>query len=681
MKKSFVLTKHMKRGKINKEHILFLFLLLLIFNLFYPYKKETALLKKGDIAPEDIIAPYAFKILKPEEQLKKEREEASKKVPPVLQLIEFTDRGSIEGQIDSLLKVSGSGSPIKGRILRNKKRIKNLYLNLYKNGIISKSSELPESENDKIMIESQDTNYIVARISIRNEEEARKYFNEEISKILGSSPYVEDISKKIGAFIKPNLLIDLAETEKRREEAKKSVANSIGIVRKGEKIVGAHEVVAEKEYRKLYSLKKIQSRNYPYPVLSGIARNQLYFLFIEFFILGFLFLRVKEVYKSRRFLYLFLINILFVLLFYRFLPKYLLPLSSFVMFFTLAVNIDFGVLIAIASALIISIYEDFSFINIIPVFTGSLVGGILLVDSRNREDWYRTGMIVAVTTALLIFSLEFYNRSSFKEISIGVSYGLINGFLSILILFALFFIFERAFNITTNFTWMEYSDLNNPLLKRMSKEAPGTYQHSLMVSTLAENAGEVVGANPLLSKVGGLYHDVGKLERPLFFAENIRDNKNPHNEIPPKLSALIIKSHIRDGTRIAKEYKLPEEIIDVINHHHGDALIVPFYEKAKGLMDEVQEEDFRYNSGFPVSKEAGIVMLADMVEATVRSMDNPTKKEIEEMIKKHINKVFSTGQLGKSKLSIKNLEDISRQFSLTLEGLYHHRPRYPSGSK
>jgi membrane-associated HD superfamily phosphohydrolase len=165
--------------------------------------------------------------------------------------------------------------------------------------------------------------------------------------------------------------------------------------------------------------------------------------------------------------------------------------------------------------------------------------------------------------------------------------------------------------------------------------------------------------------------------RPDFFAENFRDGKNPHNDIPPKLSAIIIKSHIPDGVKIAKEYKLPVEIIDVIKQHQGTYLIVPFYEKAKKCLDDVNEEDFKYDAELPVSRESGILMLADIVGATVRSMDNPTEKEIKEMIEKQINKQFTRGQLSRSELSIKDLNIISNQFAQTLEGLYHYRPTYP----
>lgn len=667
----------MKRGRINRVHIIFLFLLLLIFNLLYPYKRKVVLLKKGDIASRDIIAPYTFNILKSEEQLKEERRETELRVPPTIQFIEFPNKEGTINVFDSLITDIARESPIKWRIRKNKKSIINLFLNILGNGVISDKKSLPESESHKYLVLREDTSLMVDRDKIPDVEEAREYFSKSVRKLLGNSRDALSIIEAIQSSIKSNLLIDYAETERRREEARNSVSDSIGVVRKGEKIVGAHEVVKGGANRKLYSLRQKQSREYPYSIVSTIAQNQLYFILVGIFILGFLFVREEKVYKSRRYLYLFILNMFLILLLYRFFPLYLLPLASMVMFFTLAVDLDFGILFALSSSLIMFFYQEFAIAKILPVFTGSLVGGILLVDSRNRKDWYGTGAIVALTTGLLILSIEFYSKSALRDTLIGVGYGVTNGFLSILLLFALLFILERAFNITTNFTWMEYADLNNPLLKRLSREAPGTYQHSLMVSTLAESAAEAIGANPLLSKVAGLYHDIGKLERPEYFAENFRDGKNPHVDIPPELSAIIIKSHISDGIKIAKEYKLPEEIVDAIKQHQGAALIISFYEKAKRYYDNVGEEDFRYDTELPESKEASILMLADMVEATARSKDNPTERELEEMITNHINKQFSRGQFSKSELSIKDLSIMSHQFAETLQGLYHRRPTYP----
>ncbi|MBN1694822.1 HDIG domain-containing protein [candidate division WOR-3 bacterium] len=671
----------MKRIKVNKEHLIFLFLLLLIFNLFHPYKGKTPILKEGDLSLKDIIAPYTFKILKYKDELNQEREKAARQVPPVLRVIKERETESMLPKLDSIITFYADISPYKWQILRKKQDIKNLFLDVYDKGIVLTIENLPESKSDRLLIEGIDSTFLVERSSILGQKQARESFAKRVDELFPyfsiEEPFMEDLNK----LIAPNLVIDFAGTDKMRAEARDAIPDSLGVVRKGVKIVGANEIVTEREFRKLYSLRSHQDRRYSYSLLNNISRNQLYFLLVCLFALAFIRFRVKRAYENSKFLYLFLMNIAIIFVLYKILPNYLIPLASFVMFFTLAVNLDFGVLIAVTSILVISLYENFNLIHLIPVFTGSLAGGILSGNFKNREELYRTGMFVAAITSFLIFAVELYKRSNLRDISIGFSYGIVNGVLSILILFGLLYIFERIFHITTNFTWMEYSDLNNPLIKRLSKEAPGSYQHALMVSTLAENAGEAIGANSLLAKVGGLFHDIGKLRRPRFFAENFKDDNNPHDELPPKLSAIIIKSHIQDALKMARQYQLPEEIIDIIKQHQGTSLIRPFYEKARKMLDEVDEDYFKYDAEVPVSKEASILMLADMVEATVRSLDNPTPDEVRKTIDDRIRTAYSNGQLSKSMLSLQDLEIVAQDFAQSLEGLHHHRPKYPTQSE
>jgi len=639
------------------------------------------MLREGDLTSKTIIAPSTFKILKYKEDLNKEREKAAEEVPPVLQTIKERQPENLSPKIDSLITLYANNSTYTQRILRKKNDIKQILLDVYSKGIISHKKSLPKNNSNKLLIEGPDSNTLIKRSSVMDQNQAKEYFSKEASKIFNAFYLDKEFIKEMEKNIEPNLLIDFAGTERMRNEARAAVSDSLGIVREGEKIVGANEIVRANEYRKLYSLRVKQDQKYSYSLLTNIIRNQLYFFLIAFFVLGFIYFRVRKVYEDSKYLYLFIINITMVFILYSFLPRYLIPLASFVMFFTLAVNLDFGVLIAVTSVLVISLYENFNLIHLIPVFTGSLAGGILSGNFKNRKEIYRTGMAVAVTTALLIFAVELYKRSNLSDIFIGFISGLGNGVLSFLVLFGLLYIFESVFHIATNFTWMEYADLNNPLIKRMSKDAPGTYQHALMVSTLAESAGEAIGANSLLAKVGGLFHDIGKLRRPQYFAENFKDNSNPHDKLPPMLSAIIIKSHIQDALKIAKEYNLPEEIMHIIKEHQGTSLIRPFYEKAKKILDDVDENFFKYDAEVPVSKEASILMLADMVEATVRSLDNPTSTDVKKTIDDRIKTAYSNGQLSKSKLSLQDLEIIAQDFSQSLEGLHHHRPKYPSQSK
>jgi hypothetical protein len=213
-------------------------------------------------------------------------------------------------------------------------------------------------------------------------------------------------------------------------------------------------------------------------------------------------------------------------------------------------------------------------------------------------------------------------------------------------------------------------------------EAPGTYHHSVIVGSMGEAAAATIGANPLLAKVSGYYHDIGKIKKPLYFIENQEAGKNRHDKLAPSMSSLILTSHVRDGAEIARRDKLGEAIVDIIQQHHGTSLITYFYEKAKKLKGEdmVNVEHFRYPGPKPQTKEAGLVLLADSVEAASRTLENPTPARIKGLVKRIIDNAFLDGQLDESELTLKDLTKITDSFNKILNGIYHHRIDYPNGN-
>ncbi len=242
------------------------------------------------------------------------------------------------------------------------------------------------------------------------------------------------------------------------------------------------------------------------------------------------------------------------------------------------------------------------------------------------------------------------------------------------------------FGYTTDIKLLELANLERPILRKLMLEAPGTYHHSVIVGSLGEAAAATIGANPLLAKVSGYYHDVGKIKKPLYFIENQIACKNKHDKLAPSMSSLILTSHVRDGVEIAKRYRLGKAIVDIIQQHHGTSLIVYFYEKSKKLKgeDAVNVEHFRYPGPKPQTKEAGLVLLADTVEAASRTLENPTPARIKGLVQKIINDVFLDGQLDECELTLRDLNKIVESFNKILNGIHHHRIEYPhtsSGTK
>jgi putative nucleotidyltransferase with HDIG domain len=239
---------------------------------------------------------------------------------------------------------------------------------------------------------------------------------------------------------------------------------------------------------------------------------------------------------------------------------------------------------------------------------------------------------------------------------------------------------EHVMKAATTFRLIELSDLNAPILRKLFTTAPGTYSHSLMVATLAEQACQDIGANALLARVGGYYHDIGKMDNPDYFIENQTDH-NRHDDIAPRLSATVIRSHLKLGIEKARSLGLPADVIDIIAEHHGNSLIVWFYKKASQQEDQVNSEDFAYPGNPPRSRESAVVMLADVTEAAVRTMVKPNVAKMEKFIQQLFDGKVETGQLAQCDLTFRDLETIKKAFIKVLAGYYHSRIEYPKGEE
>jgi putative nucleotidyltransferase with HDIG domain len=313
-------------------------------------------------------------------------------------------------------------------------------------------------------------------------------------------------------------------------------------------------------------------------------------------------------------------------------------------------------------------------------FVGCLVSVFTLAGRQRRTAFFRAGGVLGLANAYILVALACVN-GTMNALPAEVVGGLLNGAIVAVLATGLLPLLEHSFGRTTDFTLLELSNLNEPILKHLVLVAPGTYHHCIMVGALAEAAAEAVGANALLSRVGAYYHDIGKTRHAAYFIENQSDALNRHDKLAPSLSRAIVMSHVKEGVEMARAYGLPEVLVDLIPQHHGTRLMTYFYQRAKEKADpnlqEVKEEEYRYPGPKPQTREAAILMLADAVEAAAHTLTDPTPARIQGAVQKIINGIFGDGQLDECDLTLRDLHRIANSFVRILTGIFHHRVDYP----
>ncbi len=358
---------------------------------------------------------------------------------------------------------------------------------------------------------------------------------------------------------------------------------------------------------------------------------------------------------------------------------YLVPLAGGAMLITVVLDAGLAVFTAIILSVLVGIMMDGQLSFVTVGLAGCLAGIFSISSLSDRAGLIRGGIYVSLANAVVILVMGLLNRTGGSAVFMGMGMGILNGFFSSVLTLGGLPYLEAAFGITSSVRLLELSNPSQPLLKRLLMEAPGTYHHSILVGNLAEAAAEAVQADPLLVRVGSYYHDIGKLKRPYFFIENQMARENPHDKIAPSLSTLIITSHVKDGLDLAREYKLPRAIEAIIEQHHGTGLVSYFYQRAleSDRPELVAESDFRYDSVKPQSKEAALVMLADSVEAAIRSLQKSTPGRLEGLTRKIIKEKLHDGQLDECDLTFKDLDRIAAAFVRVLGGIFHSRIEYP----
>jgi cyclic-di-AMP phosphodiesterase PgpH len=358
---------------------------------------------------------------------------------------------------------------------------------------------------------------------------------------------------------------------------------------------------------------------------------------------------------------------------YEWISLYGIPLASASILTALLLQPRLAIVLTVVLSLILGVIDGFSLRVSIVTFFGGL--------TEVARSLTRAGLWVACTQALTVVVLALLERWSVEQAIFHAFWASLGGVLSAFVALSLLPYLESFFARLTNIKLLELADVNHPLLKRMSLEAPGTYHHSLIMASLAEAAAESIGANGLLCRVGAYFHDIGKMVKPEYFVENQGALGNPHDPLPANLSRLVIQSHVKDGMALARQYRLDKAISDFIVMHHGTSRIEYFYRRAieqTAEVDETVDEDqYRYPGPRPQSKETAILMLADSVEASVRTIEEPTHQRLRDQVEKIINTKLSDGQFDDVRLTLSDISKIKESFISTLTGIYHSRIKYP----
>lgn len=534
-------------------------------------------------------------------------------------------------------------------------------------------------------------------------EEARTFLKGQgtaLRQFLSSTALIRSAMDLSLALVKPNVTFNKRETELRKDAARKSVKPVYFKVKKGEMLVREGDIINHENLVKLNE----EYKGSGWRAMIGRAPAMallIAFLLSSTYIMGLMSEDPSRgdvrdtLFCALTVLVIFLVAMASQLVaeeiargFSFFAPRALLfaiPVATGAMLISIfqgfRVAATFSLILAVLTTLVIRGGVDF----FIYFFIGNLVAAHGVRNCRDRGTLIKAGLNVGLANLVLAIAVEALHGSLYSvELGIACLAASLGGILVGVIATGILPLVEMSFGFTTDIKLLELASLDQPLFKELMVRAPGTYHHSVIVSNLVEASAEAIDANPLLAKVAAYYHDIGKMKKPLYFIENQANRENKHGKLAPSMSSLILISHVKDGIELAREHRLGREIIDIIQQHHGTSLIQYFYQKAReqaekkgAKITQVKEEAFRYPGPKPQTKEAGLVMLADVVEAASKTLVDPTVARVQGMVQKIINRVFSDGQLDECELTLKDLNEIAKSFNKTLSGMFHHRVDYP----
>ncbi|EOU2033822.1 HD family phosphohydrolase [Clostridium perfringens] len=638
-------------------------------------------LKVGDIPKSDIKAHREIIDESATEARKKEAEEKVDKQYSLRTDVQKQSEEKIKGFFSSVEKVLAQDKPEEEKaklIPRVPFKITDAQANK-----IASMNEQDIKKLESLCIDGLNKAY-EAPIEDGNEQdlkEAKKEYTDFIS-----SSDLSDSEKAIALnfvnVVEPNFFYDKEKTDELIKETLKQVPPVM--IKKNQIVVSEGEPVTAHQLELLGTLGLLSDSASALYIYIALGVLVIIVMYLQY---GYIHKYYPNINKEfSKIVMISILNVFPVILarLFGMMSNYIIPLACMPMLITLLLNYKISLVFSMLNVILIGGAVGFNPNIIILAILNVVLGGTLLRKMQQRNDILYSSITVAVLSSILTFSVGTLTTNNFMEILADSTFAAAGAILSGILTIGVLPFFESTFDIVTNAKLLELSNPNNPLLKKLLMEAPGTYHHSILVANLAELAAEQVGGNPLLARIGAYYHDVGKTKRPYFFRENQFGKKNPHDRLKPEVSSKIIISHVKDGSELAKEYNLPKTIHDFIVTHHGETLVKYFYLTVKNNSenpDEVKEEDFKYPGPKPMSKEQGIVMLADSTEAAVRSINEPTEEKIEKMVNNIIDDKLATGQLDNCDLTLRDISKIKKCFLKALNGIHHERIEYPDDNK
>ena len=662
-------------------------------------------LKEGQVSDVEIIAPFDFPILKSPRELDDEKEQVLSQVnkpyeisdDPMFEAIRTLDNiyavlCSLQPTLDpnsiaTELKRNGYNFSAEGLsftihpMLRDKiyESLRNKLRTVYKQGIYETLKE------DSILIYQ---NGKLEQTNIKNFLSLKQVKEDLVASFPEAKTFILEFSEQ---FLKPNLQVNADKLNELNQDSLGTIHQSEGMVLRNEIIIRKNSRITQEEVRKLESLQEAYRR-------QKIRKSPLQEMFLTLGLLMFVFLNIflanhyfgvqskEEKIPVADFLPVNLGFIFLVLL--TVLSNYALSASNIIIPFAMIVisgailvNFEFGLLYSICNILVISPFLNWETFTPVIMLLSTVICLLIL---RRQNAWHEYLMIwlyLLLSQVVVIISIGIYKRDSLLTILRCTGYSFISSSLSVSGILLIVPYYEKKWNRATKQTLLELLDFNHPLLKRLATEAVGTYHHSLVVGSLAEHSAEVIGANPLLARVGSYYHDIGKITNPDIFTENNEDSAEIHSQMEPEESAQLIRNHVTDGIALAKKYKIPQPVIDIIMQHHGNSVIRYFYEKASKEKKELAKDTYRYPGPRPQTKEAALVMLADIVESTTKAKDIENEAEVAKIIDDTIQYLLKEGQFDEAPISMKDLQAVKQCFIPVVTSIYRKRLDYPESPK